>query len=130
MPSSFFIHTFIKERIFQCASSFLDDLDSWKISRTLKPQHCIHSQLGEVLFVLWQYLGAQSGTGNVKEIFMKLCNISTTREQSTTEHKVLRKVKDHFLTKCQPIAVRSQFNLIRFHKFFGFVVKMSDAIIV
>jgi len=60
---------------------------------------------------------------------MKLCTISTTREHSKREQEVLGKDKDHSLTKCQPIAVRSQFHLIRLHKFLHFVVKMSDAVI-
>lgn len=54
-----------EERVSNGSSGLLDDVDVIQIGVTVKTQHGIHGQLGEVLLVLSKELGAQRSSSNI-----------------------------------------------------------------
>ena len=65
-----------QERLFDGASQLLYNLDVVQIGRPSQSEDGINSQLGKVLLVLGEQLGAEGGFGDVNKIFLEFCEVS------------------------------------------------------
>lgn len=63
--------TFVQVGVGEAAAELLDDVDGVQVSGALQPHDGVHSQLGEVIFVVSQQFGGQRRPGDVQQILLE-----------------------------------------------------------
>lgn len=67
--------TFVQVGVGEAASQLLDDVDGLQVSGALQPHDSVHSQLGEVIFVVSQQFGGQRRPGDVQQVLLETSRV-------------------------------------------------------
>ena len=80
--------TFVQVGVGEAASQLLDDMDGLQVPGALQPHDGVHSQLGEVVFVVSQKFGGQRGAGDVQQVLLETsCVVAMETRNGDEEEK-------------------------------------------
>lgn len=70
--------TFVQVGVSEAAAQLLDNMDGLKVPGSLQPHDSVDSQPSEVIFVMSQQFGRQSGAGDVQQVLLETCRVVAT----------------------------------------------------
>lgn len=70
--------TFVQVGVSEAAAQLLDNVDGLQVPGSLQPHDGVDSQPSEVILVMSQQLGRQSGAGDVQQILLETCHVVAT----------------------------------------------------